>query len=892
MKHFSIIIPTLNEAGNIQPLLQQIAEVMKLHDLAPEVLFVDDGSTDSTRQQIVNYSGDLDVVLLPRDSEKGLAGAVIAGAEKASHELIVVMDADLSHPPSAIPELLEPLQNGTHDMVIGSRYIEGGETPDWPINRVIASQVASLPARLLTKTRDPLAGFFAVQRELLAAVDKNVAGFKIGLEILTQLKDECRVQEIPISFTDRNSGTSKMSMSVLGQYLGQLYRLFHNRGFSEHFGGLLLLTLIAILTDYSLFSFLRIEGYSLETNHLASFFAAMHICYAASLYIFKNKISPQPILDYFRFLTIILLASFLRGGLLALPALSQADDPNLLPIILASTSALSWIISISVIRTGSFHLQQTSNREILGVLLIGYTILLRLTYLGGTELIQEEAYYWNYAQHIAPGYLDHPPVVALLIKAGTILFGNNEFGVRFGAFTCWFLTAVFMYKLTKNIFNSTTAFRTVVLLSALPIFFGVALVSTPDAPLIACWAGTLYFLHQAIFQNKAASWYGVGIFLGVGLASKYTIAFLCPAIILYMLIDPPSRKWFFKPEPYAAAILALIIFSPVIWWNYQNDWASFLFQSQERFHARTEFSTHELLASILVLLTPTGLLAAYSSMCPRFKNSKLIYVPWRIKFNRNYLFCLITALIPLLIFILFSITKQVKLNWTGPIWLSILPFIAFTMAPTGQFKGRLQNIVAKMWPKTLVILALSYGAILHYCALGLPGISYASSDFLFGWDDLAQHIESEVQDITSERGERPLVVGMGKYRIASGLAFYRTKLHQNDNFNMTLEETIGSHLFGRNALMYKYWYPPAKAATRDILIVSQDKKRLDSSVFKSYYQDLDEINEITILKQGKKAGRYYSRLLKWYNPGQQEILTDTTPVSHPSIFGLKPDNNS
>lgn len=196
------------------------------------------------------------------------------------------------------------------------------------------------------------------------------------------------------------------------------------------------------------------------------------------------------------------------------------------------------------------------NWKIFGTLIIGYTILLRLIYLGNIELLQEEAYYWNYSRHMAAGYLDHPPVIALLIRLGTQLFGNNEFGVRIGAFMCWFGTSFFTYRLTRSIFNSDTAFRAIILAASLPIFFSVALVNTPDAPLIACWSAALYFFYRALVLQENRAWYWAGISLGIGLASKYTIVFLGPAVLLYMVADSSARKWFFKPQPYLAAILA------------------------------------------------------------------------------------------------------------------------------------------------------------------------------------------------------------------------------------------------------------------------------------------------------------------------------------------------
>ena len=198
-----------------------------------------------------------------------------------------------------------------------------------------------------------------------------------------------------------------------------------------------------------------------------------------------------------------------------------------------------------------------------------------------------------------------------------MLFGQDELGVRFGAFLCWFVTAFFTYQLTKTIFNKDSAMRALVLVATLPIFFGVAVVMTPDAPLIACWAGALYFLYRALVLGTPQAWIGVGICLGIGLATKYTIAFLGPAVVVFHADRSLGKKMVLRPQPYLAAILAGLIFSPVIWWNYQNHWVSFLFQSQGRLQAGAQFSTHILLLSILILLTPVGLFAAIVGMWPR-----------------------------------------------------------------------------------------------------------------------------------------------------------------------------------------------------------------------------------------------------------------------------------
>ena len=870
MKNFSIIIPTLNEADNIEPLLERIDQITGSLAMEPEIIFIDDDSTDETRLRIANYVGELDVHLIHRRNAHGLTSAVVTGARAATNDWIVVMDADLSHPPEKIPVLLEPLAHGSHDMVIGSRYVEGGGSPGLSIIRNIGSRLASMPARMFTSARDPLAGFFAVNRQRLLAVDSGLTGFKIGLEILAQGGSPLRGLEVPISFEDRRNGSSKMNYTILKEYFRQLLRFASRHPLGRHLPLFAALGILAGLLDCLSFTLAAAHGSPLETSHIFSLLFSVHCVYGCLLLLERRKIIAAAHTSYYSFLLAVLLGLWIRGGLLALPWLPQTTAAA--TVMLAATSWTIWMAAIISSVSGILQFNRATNWKIFGSLLIGYTILLHLVYLGSPELLQEEAYYWNYSQHMAAGYLDHPPIVALLIHFGTLLFGNNEFGVRIGGFCCWFITAFFTYRLAKVLFSAATAFRATVLVAVLPIFFGVALVSTPDAPLFACWSGALYYLYRALVQQHTNSWYGAGIFLGLGLASKYTIAFLGPAVVLFMVLDPSARKWFLKPQPYLAALLALSFFSPVIWWNFENGWASFLFQSQGRLQAQAVFSTHILLASILILLTPIGFIAAISAMFPKRRQAGGPDAVIPGDSNRvGYLYCLFMAGVPLLIFLLFSFSKEVKLNWTGPIWLSILPFIASSMTRQDSL---LQQRLARIWPATLVSLVLCYGIVLHYCALGLPGVSYGKNPFLFGWDDLARQVEEKVQTITAKDGKRPLVVGMDPYRIASGLAFYRQKETTDGSDKYIVSETTGSHLFGWNDLMYSYWYIASEAIDRDILLVSRDKNRLDPAYFRDHYQHLGQIHELDIEKRGKNAGRYYYRLLNGYSLRKQEALAE------------------
>ncbi|MGB3211909.1 MAG: polyprenol monophosphomannose synthase [Desulforhopalus sp.] len=225
MSKVTIIVPTLNEAENIDLLLERVFSIRRSFNLDFDVLFVDSASTDETCDRVVRWQKKEPVRLLRHGINVGLAGAVIAGANYTDSKFVLVMDADLSHPPQAIPELLRPLLIGTHDMVIGSRYVEGGTVPDWPLPRRISSMIATFPARFFCKVKDPLAGYFAVERKRLTELSDSVPGFKIGLALLAEYRQEIRVTEVPIEFRDRDYGESKMNYMVAFDYLRQLTAL-------------------------------------------------------------------------------------------------------------------------------------------------------------------------------------------------------------------------------------------------------------------------------------------------------------------------------------------------------------------------------------------------------------------------------------------------------------------------------------------------------------------------------------------------------------------------------------------------------------------------------------------------------------------------------------------
>src|SRR5215475_7488331 len=208
----SIIVPTLNEEQNIVPL---VSEITACAVPFREILFVDDHSTDATRDKIRALAGHHPIRLIEQDGAgPGLAGAIMSGAGGAHGEILLVMDADLSHPPDRIKDLVSPLFAGSADLVVGSRYVKGGSTPGWPQWRRVVSRTGAMLAYPLTGLHDSMCGFFAIGRSRLLELAPHTSGFKIVFETMLRARGTLRVHEVPIVFRERARGKSKMSLGV------------------------------------------------------------------------------------------------------------------------------------------------------------------------------------------------------------------------------------------------------------------------------------------------------------------------------------------------------------------------------------------------------------------------------------------------------------------------------------------------------------------------------------------------------------------------------------------------------------------------------------------------------------------------------------------------------
>jgi dolichol-phosphate mannosyltransferase len=229
----SIIVPTFNERGNVGELVKRIASCM--HDVSWEVIFVDDDSPDGTADAVRAIGGfDARVRVVQRVKRRGLASACVEGMLASTVPFVAVMDADLQHDESLLPEMLKVLRTEPIDIAVGSRYVAGGSVGGWDRTRSWISQLATMLSRRVMRTdiSDPMSGFFMLRTELLRACVHRISaiGFKILFDLIASCPQPPRIRELPFTFRNRYSGESKLdarwhgtiscscSISCLGMY--------------------------------------------------------------------------------------------------------------------------------------------------------------------------------------------------------------------------------------------------------------------------------------------------------------------------------------------------------------------------------------------------------------------------------------------------------------------------------------------------------------------------------------------------------------------------------------------------------------------------------------------------------------------------------------------------
>src|SRR5215469_4004872 len=204
---------------------------------------------------------------------------------------------------------------------------------------------------------------------------------------------------------------------------------------------------------------------------------------------------------------------------------------------------------------------------------------LRIAYGNLIELRTDEAYYWTWSKEHVLSFLDHPPMIAWFIRFGTAMFGDINLGVRFGGIVAMLVTQLLLADIARRV---TRDIRAIVLAALMPeaaLYYGLLMSKVaPDVALIPFSVAMMWSLVRLAESDNPRWWLATGLFGGLSLLSKFTVVMFVPAIIAFVLVPDWRARWLKSPYPYAAALLALVVFSPVLIWNAQHDWASFRFQ--------------------------------------------------------------------------------------------------------------------------------------------------------------------------------------------------------------------------------------------------------------------------------------------------------------------------
>jgi 4-amino-4-deoxy-L-arabinose transferase-like glycosyltransferase len=215
----------------------------------------------------------------------------------------------------------------------------------------------------------------------------------------------------------------------------------------------------------------------------------------------------------------------------------------------------------------------------IGLALVAFLLTLRAFMAAALPLSADEAYYWLWSKHLAAGYFDHPPAVAWLIRAGTALFGDTPFGVRFVGILLSLPASWFVWRSAALILKDEDCAALAALFFNLTLMASVELLAaTPDMPSVVTSAALVYFLSRVQASGDGRWWLAVGVAAGLGLLSKYSALFLGLGALIWLMVDARARPWLKSRWPYLGGALALLIFLPNLIWQSQHQWETFAFQ--------------------------------------------------------------------------------------------------------------------------------------------------------------------------------------------------------------------------------------------------------------------------------------------------------------------------
>ena len=365
-------------------------------------------------------------------------------------------------------------------------------------------------------------------------------------------------------------------------------------------------------------------------------------------------------------------------------------------------------------------------------------VLLRLVVSAITPLTFDEAYYWTWSKHLAGGYYDHPPMVAVVIRLGTWLAGDTELGVRLVSVLLALPMSWAVYRTAQILFGSDRVAATAAIFLNVTLMVAVGtMIVTPDAPLMVASAFVLYSLAKVLETGRGPWWIAVGVAVGLALLSKYTALLFGAGILVWLIAVPRLRRWLVSPWPYLGGVVAFAVFSPVILWNQQHHWVSFIKQfGRARVDGLTLRFIGEVIPTQFAFATPLIFILGAMGL---YVLSRRDAGAWSARLLISMMFWPI-----MLYFMWHSLHSRVEGNWLGPVYPAFV-IAAAAAAHSPSWRGRAQRTAefCRHWAAPVGVVMLL--ALVVQANTGiLTGYRRDASvrSIGVGWSDLAREIDA------------------------------------------------------------------------------------------------------------------------------------------------------
>lgn len=216
---------------------------------------------------------------------------------------------------------------------------------------------------------------------------------------------------------------------------------------------------------------------------------------------------------------------------------------------------------------------------LIAAIVIAAMTVLRMVYASALELRTDEAYYWTWSKESVLSFLDHPPMIAWFIRLGTAIFGDTDLGVRFPGILAMLVTQLLLADMVRRVTHDVRAVALAVLMPEAALYYGLLMSKvSPDIAMIPFSVAMFWSLVRLAESRDGRWWLAAGLFAGLSLLSKFTAVMFAPAVLAFALVPDWRSRWLRSPYLYLAVLVVVLVFSPVLIWNAQHDWATFRFQ--------------------------------------------------------------------------------------------------------------------------------------------------------------------------------------------------------------------------------------------------------------------------------------------------------------------------